>query len=104
MQSANALLSPRTEGTNTPLKIYQQLASGIPLVATNIFSHTQVLNDEVAFLADPEPEAFGEAMIAAMSDDGAAKLKAANAIRLYQEKYSRESYVKKLSALLNGLR
>lgn len=104
MRSADALLSPRTEGTNTPLKIYQQLASGIPLVATNIFSHTQVLNDNVAFLAAPDPESFGEAMIAAMSDDSAAKLKAENAIRLYEKKYSRESYVRKLSTLLNGLR
>ncbi len=104
MRSASALLSPRTEGTNTPLKIYQQLASGIPLVATNIFSHTQVLNDDVAFLADPEPEAFGAAMIAAMSDDSAAKLKAENAIRLYKKQYSRESYVKKLTTILNGLR
>ena len=104
MRSASALLSPRTEGTNTPLKIYQQLASGIPLVATNIFSHTQVLNDDVAFLADPEPEALGAAMIAAMSDDSAAKLKAENAIRLYEKEYSRESYVKKLITLLNGLR
>ena len=31
---ADLLLSPRVEGTNTPLKIYQQLASGKPLVAT----------------------------------------------------------------------
>ena len=104
MRSADALLSPRTEGTNTPLKIYQQLASGIPLVATNIYSHTQVLNADVAFLADPEPQSFGGAMIAAMSDDSAAKMKAENAIRLYEKEYSRESYVRKLSKLLNGLR
>jgi len=103
MRSADALLSPRTEGINTPLKIYQQLASGIPLVATNIRSHTQVLNDDVAFLADPEVEGFGAAMIAAMSDDGAAKVKTENAIRLYEKEYSRESYVRKLSKLLNGL-
>ncbi len=104
MRSADALLSPRTEGINTPLKIYHQLASGIPLVATNIRSHTQVLNDEVAFLADPEIEEFGAAMITAMSDHGAAKTKTENAMRLYEKKYSRESYVRKLSTLLNGLR
>ncbi len=103
MKSAAVLLSPRTEGTNTPLKIYQQLASGIPLVATNIYSHTQVLNDNVAFLADPEPGKFGEAMICAMADDGAAKVKVENALRLYEKDYSRESYVRKLSKLLNGL-
>ena len=103
MRSADALLSPRTEGTNTPLKIYQQLASGIPLVATNIYSHTQVLNDNVAFLADPDPESFGAVMIAAMSDESAAKAKADSAIRLYKKEYSRESYVRKLRALLNSL-
>lgn len=103
MKSAAVLLSPRTEGTNTPLKIYQQLASGIPLVATNIYSHTQVLNDNVAFLADPEPGKFGEAMICAMADDGVARVKVKNALRLYEQDYSRESYVRKLSKLLNGL-
>jgi len=104
MRSADVLLSPRTEGINTPLKIYHQLASGIPLVATNIRSHTQVLNDDVAFLADPEVEEFGAAMITAMSDHGAAKAKSENAMRLYEKEYSRESYVRKLSTLLNGLR
>lgn len=104
LRSADALLSPRTEGTNTPLKIYQQLASGIPLVATNINSHTQVLNDDVSFLADPNPESFGAAMIAAMSDDSAARMKAENAIRLYDREYSRESYVRKLNRLLEDLR
>ena len=103
MQSADVLLSPRTEGTNTPLKIYQQLASGIPQVATNIYSHTQVLNDDVAFLADPEPGPFGAAMIEAMSDESTAKEKAANAVRMYEKEYSRESFVRKLSTLLNDL-
>jgi glycosyltransferase involved in cell wall biosynthesis len=104
MRSADALLSPRTEGINTPLKIYQQLASGIPLVATNIRSHTQVLNDDVAFLTDPEVEKFGAAMITAMSDHNAVKIKTENAMRLYDAEYSRKSYVRKVSTLLNGLR
>jgi glycosyltransferase involved in cell wall biosynthesis len=104
MNSADALLSPRTEGTNTPLKVYQQLASGIPLIATNIFSHTQVLNDDVAFLAEPEADAFGKAMVVAMSDKHEATKRAQNAVRLYEKEYSRESYVRKLDKMLQGLR
>lgn len=104
MRLADVLLSPRTEGTNTPLKVYQQLASGIPLVATDIFSHTQVLNDNVAFLAEPDVAAFGEAMIAAMSDKQEATRRAQNALRLYEEEYSRENYVRKVDAMLQGLR
>jgi glycosyltransferase involved in cell wall biosynthesis len=104
MKAADVLLSPRTEGTNTPLKVYQQLASGIPMVATDIFSHTQVLNDEVAFLAAPDADAFGDAMLAVMSDEQLATRKAQNAIRLYEQEYSRDNYVRKLGTMLQGLR
>jgi glycosyltransferase involved in cell wall biosynthesis len=104
MRSADVLLSPRTEGTNTPLKVYQQLASGIPLVATDIFSHTQVLSDEVAFLAAPEVDAFSRAMIAAMTDQQEAAKRVQNALRLYEEEYSRENYVRKLNTMLQELR
>jgi len=100
---AGVQVSPRTEGTNTPLKVYQQLASGIPLVATDIYSHTQVLNPDVAFLAAPEPAEFASALIAASEDPGRAKRIAENALRLYEEKYSRENYVRKLSLLLSRL-
>ena len=46
--AADVLVSPRSTGTNTPLKIYQYLRSGRPIVATRLVTHTQVLNDEVA--------------------------------------------------------
>ena len=36
-------VSPRSRGTNTPLKIYQYLRSGKPIVATRLLTHTQVL-------------------------------------------------------------
>ncbi|MGB5573162.1 MAG: glycosyltransferase family 4 protein, partial [Thermoanaerobaculia bacterium] len=42
LAEVDVVVSPRSRGTNTPLKIYEILASGIPLVATRIESHTQV--------------------------------------------------------------
>ena len=62
---ATVLMSPRILGTNTPLKIYEQLASGIPIVATRIHSHTQVLDDDVCFLVEPTPEAMAEGILGA---------------------------------------
>ena len=70
---ADVLVSPRRHGTNTPLKIYEQLASGKPLVATKIWSHTQVLTDDVCFLVDPEPAAMAEGILAALEDRLAAR-------------------------------
>ena len=52
--------SPRlaSAGTNTPLKIYSYLRAGKPIVATDLLTHTQVLDREVAILVRPEPGAF----------------------------------------------
>ena len=52
------LTSPRSKGTNTPLKIYQYLRSGKPIVATRLLTHTQVLDDDTAMLTAPDPQAF----------------------------------------------
>jgi len=97
---ADVLVSPRSEGTNTPLKIYQQLASGIPLVATRIYSHTQVLDATVAHLVNPEPEDMANGIIEALNTPPGPFSKTAKAVQLYQKKYSRQSYDAKMRQLL----
>lgn len=100
LAQAAVLVSPRIEGTNTPLKVYQQLASGIPLVATAIESHTQVLDASVAFLAPPEPAPFAAAILGALTDHAGAAARVQRAQALYQEKYSRASYTAKMRRAL----
>jgi glycosyltransferase involved in cell wall biosynthesis len=63
LEQADILASPRLEGTNTPLKIYDYLLSGKPVVATNLPMHTQVLDKKKAVLAEPEPEAFSNGIL-----------------------------------------
>jgi len=100
---ASVLVSPRTKGTNTPLKIYEQLASGIPLVATNIHSHTQVLNDKVAFLVETDTEDMAHGILTALNSGGDAQRIARNAKHLYQQKYSGPVYREKMQQVLNLL-
>ena len=100
---ADVLTSPRSAGTNTPLKVYEQLASGVPLVATRIYSHTQVLSDEDTFLAEPEPGDMATAIVAALTDKEAANSKVSAAKALYDEKYSRPAYIGKMKKLLERL-
>jgi glycosyltransferase involved in cell wall biosynthesis len=100
---ASVLVSPRTHGSNTPLKIYEQLASGIPLVATRILSHTQVLGEEVCFLVEPEVDAMAAGLARALSDRAAAARVAAAARALYQRAYARPVYEGKMRALLDLL-
>jgi glycosyltransferase involved in cell wall biosynthesis len=97
---ASVLVSPRKTGTNTPLKIYEQIASGIPLVATDIYSHTQVLDDRTAFLVKPEPEDMARGILEALDGRERCRSVVENALKLYERKYSRSVYREKLESAL----
>jgi glycosyltransferase involved in cell wall biosynthesis len=93
LDAADVLVSPRSLGTNTPLKIYQYLRSGRPIVATRLLTHTQVLSDEVAFLTDATPQGFGDGILAAFADPDRARSVGARARQLAETKYSYEAYL-----------
>jgi glycosyltransferase involved in cell wall biosynthesis len=93
LDAADVLVSPRSTGTNTPLKIYQYLRSGRPIVATRLLTHTQVLNDEVAILTAATPEGFAAGIIAALTDRDRARAVGDRARELAETKYSYEAYL-----------
>jgi glycosyltransferase involved in cell wall biosynthesis len=86
-------VSPRSSGTNTPLKIYQYLRSGRPIVATRLLTHTQVLDDAVAYLSDATAAGFGAAILDALADPDRARAVGARARQLAETKYSYEAYL-----------
>ncbi len=80
LQLADGLVSPRLSGTNTPLKIYSFLKSGKPLVATALRTHTQVLDDRIAFLVEPDARSLAEGLKQALfTPQGAERAQAARA-------------------------
>jgi glycosyltransferase involved in cell wall biosynthesis len=97
---ANVLVSPRLDGTNTPLKIYEQMASGKPLVATRIWSHTQVLNETVCILVEPGAKSLAQGILQAINDPDGARQVAARARALYEQQYARPVYEQKIRRLL----
>ena len=101
--ACNVLASPRIKGTNTPLKIYSYLRSGRPIVATRLLTHTQVLDDQVAMLAAPEPAAFAEAILRVLADPPLGERIARAAAERARTRYSRESYVTRTSAAVDRL-
>ncbi len=70
LRAADVLVSPRTLGTNIPLKIYSYLASGVPVVATDLPTHTQTVTPDIAVLARPEPAALAAAIVRAAGPEG----------------------------------
>jgi glycosyltransferase involved in cell wall biosynthesis len=93
--AADLLVSPRSRGTNTPLKIYQYLRSGTPIVATRLLTHTQVLTDETAILTGASPRELADGILSALADPARRAALGRQARRLAETKYSSEAYLEK---------
>jgi glycosyltransferase involved in cell wall biosynthesis len=100
---ASVLVSPRILGTNTPLKIYSYLRSGVPIVATSILSHTQVLTPDVAVLVEPRPECLAAGILKLLEDTELSQRLVQNALQLAQESYSSERYHSKIAEVFSFL-
>ncbi|MES1245332.1 MAG: glycosyltransferase family 4 protein [Acidobacteriota bacterium] len=96
LKGATVLVSPRIQGENTPMKVYSYLDSGRPVLATRLPTHTQVLTDDVARLAEPEPEPLGRALAGLLRDRGLRERLAAAARDLAQRELTPQAFERKL--------
>jgi len=100
-EMADVLVSPRLSGTNTPLKIYSFLKSGKPVVATNLWTHTQVFNDKIAVLVDPNPQSLADGILFALFDREASQRALAGKTMADRE-FTFENYKKKINQALES--
>ena len=98
MAMGSILVSPRLHGGNTPLKLFSYMWSGIPIVATNLSTHTQVLDSSCAMLCEPVPEAMADAILAVLDDPRHFASLGATARARVARDYSREAFGRKLLA------
>jgi glycosyltransferase involved in cell wall biosynthesis len=100
VQNAHVLVSPRLTGTNTPLKIYEYMASGVPIVATDLITHTQELDESSAFLQEPEADEFARGILFCIDNRAEALRRSKNAYDRYHSKYGEDNYAKKLAFIV----
>lgn len=103
LRQADILVSPRTKGVNTPMKIYSYLGSGTPILATGIASHTQVLNETNACLVMPTPEAMAAAIGRLAQDEEYARAIATQALRDAEERFSFGAFSRRLGSIYASL-
>lgn len=96
MALGSALVSPRRRGENTPLKVYSYMYSGVPIVATDLPTHTQVLDSGTAVLCPPEPHALGAALAEVLRHPGDFAARGLAARERVVREYSFEAFQRKL--------
>ncbi len=92
---ADILLSPRSKGTHTPLKLYTYLRSGKPILATNILAHTQILTSEVSLLVPATAEGLTKGALELLRDPNMAQSLGTHARRAAEQQYSWKSFLEK---------
>lgn len=103
VQASDLIVSPRCSGTNTPLKIYEYMRSNRPLVATDLPTHTQVLNSDVACLVPPNQEGIAEGILRLLSDPRLASRLAEAAARKAEHQFSDAAYARKVNGFYERL-
>lgn len=103
LAQADILVSPRIMGKNTPMKIYSYLDSGKALLATDLPTHTQVLTNQVALLADPNPQDFSQGVLRLVEDAGLRRKLGLAGKRLVEERHTYEVFRNSLNMLYDWL-
>ena len=98
LKLSDVLVSPRSRGTNIPLKIYSYLKSGVPVVATNLYTHTQSLGEDIAVLVEAKAEPLARGIERAVSDEG--RQIGRNAAEFCRKFYTTEKYMELVNSAL----
>ena len=103
LAQADMLVSPRIKGENTPMKIYSYLDSGKPVLATNLRTHTQVLDGDTALLVPPRPKSLAAGLVRLARSEDLRRELGTSGKRLIQEKYNYPNFYSTLTGVLDEL-
>jgi glycosyltransferase involved in cell wall biosynthesis len=98
LAQADVLVSPQLQEINTPMKIYSYLASGKPVLATNIPAHRAVVSEDSALLAESNPEAFAAALTRLLLDPHLRRRLGESGLRLISDGHTYSDFRGTLSA------
>ncbi|MCL7488545.1 MAG: glycosyltransferase family 4 protein [Desulfobulbaceae bacterium] len=98
LAASDILLSPRTSGVNTPLKLLDYLKTGRPIVATDVQANRLILDENSAVFAGPEPHPLAAAIVSLVPDADKRNVLGGNGRKLHETKYNFQEFTKRLAA------
>ena len=99
IMQADILVSPRVRGNNTPMKVYSYLHSGRAILATKLFTHTQVLTPELAELCEPDAQSIAAGLLKLLGDPAYRETLGSTARRFAEEHFTFEVFRRKLHSI-----
>lgn len=100
---ASVLVSTRAYGNNLPLKTFDYLAAGRPIVATDIPPHRAFLSDELALLVPPGTAPLAAGINRVLDDPALARQLGEAAVTYANEHLGRAAFVHSVARLYDGV-
>lgn len=86
--AADFLLSPRSSGINTPLKLLDYLKAGRAILATNNIANRRIIDERVAVLKNPTAQSYASGMVELVNDTQHRKRLGREGRKLIDRKYN----------------
>jgi glycosyltransferase involved in cell wall biosynthesis len=102
MALADVLVSPREFGDNLPLKIFNYIAAGRPIVATDIPCHRTVLDERMAVLTPATEAGLAEGICSVLGETDRGMSLAAAARELTADQLSWAGFVKRVDEVVTS--
>lgn len=103
LAQADIVASPRIAGENTPMKIYSYLDSGKPVIATRLRTHTQVIEENMALLVEPDVHSFADGLNRLYKESELRDSLARHAKKKVTEMYTVEHFEKAVHELFSKI-
>jgi glycosyltransferase involved in cell wall biosynthesis len=103
LAEADIIVCPRIKGVNTPMKIFPYLHSGKPVIATDLYTHNQILTENEAYLAPANAKDFAKAIIALTESVELRKKYGKNGQKFIEENHTYTAHKERLNSAYNWL-
>ena len=101
LAEADIIVCPRIKGVNTPMKIFPYLHSGRPVIATDLYTHNQILTENEAYLAPANAKGFAKAIVTLTESIELRKKYGRNGQKFIEENHTYEAHKKRLNKAYN---
>jgi glycosyltransferase involved in cell wall biosynthesis len=97
LAESDILACPRLRGINTPMKIFPYLHSGRPVLATDLYTHTQRLSPNEAYLAPADPHGFAQGIVELAGNEALRRQLGQNGMAFVEREHTYEAHHRRLN-------
>lgn len=96
LAEADIIASPRIRGLNTPMKIFAYLHSGKAVIATDLYTHNQIITKKEAYLVPANPKDFAEGIIILLENENLRRQLGKNGQAFVEKNHTYSAHQKRL--------